>query len=407
MIHICFALYDKTGLYSKFTGTTMLSIFENTDSEVTVHILHNNTLSQDNRDKFIYLAGKYSQTVKFYNVEILCADKINELKQSSMKRSFERYSIGTIFRFLIPHVIPNEIKKCIYLDSDIIVNLDVYELWKYKLADKIFAVVPEVKNHVPTNPLHYICRENFVKAEDYFNAGVLLINLEKFRMEEEHIQRGLDFYGKHQKCDCPDQDVLNYCFSTQTIKLPMNFNVLVEFARTNNDFETTNRICHYITSSPGKGILLNMSDPYNRLWMKYFMKTPWFDLEAIGRLYAGIQNLHVSLKNSMVQISAIMSGKSRAFFVAPNNLDAIKKIFSIRGDEEIILAENNESLKILIDTMNAERGKKVFFIMLPNFLFQILIQAGFVYGKDFIGVFEVLSEAQGVPLNSYQLIKAM
>ena len=29
MIHVCFALYDKTGNYSKFTGTAMLSLFEN------------------------------------------------------------------------------------------------------------------------------------------------------------------------------------------------------------------------------------------------------------------------------------------------------------------------------------------------------------------------------------------
>ncbi|MBR6711851.1 MAG: hypothetical protein IKI76_02505 [Selenomonadaceae bacterium] len=29
MIHVCFALYDKAGHYSKFTGTAMLSLFEN------------------------------------------------------------------------------------------------------------------------------------------------------------------------------------------------------------------------------------------------------------------------------------------------------------------------------------------------------------------------------------------
>lgn len=29
MIHVCFALYDKSGHYSKFLGTTMLSLFEN------------------------------------------------------------------------------------------------------------------------------------------------------------------------------------------------------------------------------------------------------------------------------------------------------------------------------------------------------------------------------------------
>jgi hypothetical protein len=29
MIHVCFVLHDKTGRYSKFTGTTMLSLFDN------------------------------------------------------------------------------------------------------------------------------------------------------------------------------------------------------------------------------------------------------------------------------------------------------------------------------------------------------------------------------------------
>ena len=32
MIHVCFALYDKTGTYSRFTGTAMLSLFENSST---------------------------------------------------------------------------------------------------------------------------------------------------------------------------------------------------------------------------------------------------------------------------------------------------------------------------------------------------------------------------------------
>ncbi|MBQ4404635.1 MAG: hypothetical protein II857_09525 [Selenomonadaceae bacterium] len=32
MIHVCFGLYDKTGRYSKFTGTTICSIFENANT---------------------------------------------------------------------------------------------------------------------------------------------------------------------------------------------------------------------------------------------------------------------------------------------------------------------------------------------------------------------------------------
>ena len=156
-----------------------------------------------------------------------------------------------------------------------------------------------------------------------------------------------------------------------------------------------------------KGFLLEMHDSFNRLWMKYFMKTPWFDEETIGRLYSGVQNLHVSLKQSMVNLSAILSGKTRAFFTPPRDVDGLKKFFSIRDDEEIILAENQTSLQKLIDAMKNSQGKKVFFIMLPNFPYQALIQAGFVPNRDFLNGLEFLSEAQGVPLNSYQFIKAM
>ena len=150
-----------------------------------------------------------------------------------------------------------------------------------------------------------------------------------------------------------------------------------------------------------------MRDPFNRLWMKYFMKTPWFDEETIGRLYAGFQQIHVGFKQSMVNFSATMSGKTRGFFAAPNDVEALKKLFAIRTDEQIITAENQDSLNKLLDAMKRAHGKKIFFIMLPNFPFQMLIQAGFVYGKDFLNGLEFLSEAQGVPMNSYPLIQAM
>ncbi len=61
MIHVCYGLHDGDGRYSKFTGTSILSMFENATTpprSVTVHILHDDTLTADNRDKFSYLAGQ-------------------------------------------------------------------------------------------------------------------------------------------------------------------------------------------------------------------------------------------------------------------------------------------------------------------------------------------------------------
>ena len=38
MIHVCFCMYDKTGRYSKFTGTAMLSLFENLSAPPPVNL---------------------------------------------------------------------------------------------------------------------------------------------------------------------------------------------------------------------------------------------------------------------------------------------------------------------------------------------------------------------------------
>ena len=406
MIHVCFGLHDKTGRYSKFTGTAMCSLFDNTSAAVTVHILHDNTLTQDNREKFIYLAGQYNQRVKFYNVETLCADKLTEMVNLVPAVKTARVSVGAFYRLLSPQILSANIDKCIYLDADIIVNLDIKTLWQVEIGEKILAAVPETSNGVNTKKELILCRLGYVQAEDYFNSGILLMSLNRLRCEEENLKRGIIFRGKHET-GCFDQDILNYLYSTSYVKMPVEFNYFIKTHRNSDEVISFGKIYHYTDTPSGVGLSFNTKDTFNRLWMDYFIKTPFFDAETFGRLYNGFQQIHVGLKNSMIKISAMMSGKTRAFFTAPNNRDAVKKIFSVRDGEQIILAENNKSLKKLLDAMKNSRGKKVFFVMLPNFPFDVLIKEGFKSGVDFVNGFEFLSEAHGVPLNSYQFIKAM
>lgn len=402
MIHVCFGLYDKTGRYSKFTGTTLLSLFDNTNAAVTAHILHDNTLTQDNRERFIYLAGRYNQRVKFYNVEALCADKITEIRNLIPSVLNSGFTIATFYRFLIPQMFSKEIEKVIYLDSDLIINLDIAELWHVELGDRPLAAVSE--HMLGSDPAWFtMCQDGIVKLENYFNAGVMMMNPDVFRREELALLNGIRFIGANPQYRFFDQDVLNYCFSTTALKLPIKFNLLVRDLRMRAGVRVERKIYHYAAAS----IQLEGNDPFNRLWLSYFMKTPWFDEDAIGRLYAGFQQVHVGLKQAMVNLSAIMSGKTRSFFAPPNDLEGLKRFFSIRPEEKIILADNPDALQKLLDAMKKARGKKVFFIMVPNFPLQILLKAGFVPGRDFVNGLEFLSEVQGVPLNSHELVKAM
>ena len=409
MIDICFCFSNKTGRYSKFVGASMASIFEKCSAPVTIHILHDATLTADNRDKFLMLVNYHKQAVKFYNVDKLCADKLAVIKKIFPKVDKSRYTFGAFYRLFIPTVLPADVEKAICLDGDTIVTLDLNELWQVELGDKIFGVVTEAANKVNAASFFNLCRDGILNAEDYFNGGVLLMNLAALRASEETVTNGIRFLSENPQYDqFPYQDVLNYCFATRTLKLPVKFNSLVKNWRKINPEKNT-AVWHY---AGNKSFGLNMRDAFQRLWMHYFIRTPFFDEDSIGRLYSEMLKIHASFQNTATTLSAIVSGKSRAFFVEPGKIDALRKKFSVRDNEFMIIpGENEDSVQTLLDTMKTLKGKYVFFIMTEKFLnknfpFGRLTDAGFVEGVDFVKGWEFLSEDMSA-LNSNALVKTL
>ena len=399
MIHICFSLYDKVGSFSKFIGTAMLSLFENTSAQVTVHILHDDTLTQDNREKFFRLAEGCGQLVKFYNVEEFCADKIAEIRNFFPNIDKSIFSVAMFYRFFIPHIFPAEIKKAIYLDADIIVNLDINELWQVELGDQPLAVILEIDNGTPILKYSNMLRDGVVKEENYFNSGVLLINLEVMRKEESNIMAGMKFVGEHPIYNLVDQEILNYCFETRTLKLPVKFNRMVKESRNNGVFFIGKEIYHY---AGGRfGLSLKMSDPYNRLWWSYFIRTPWFGVDTLDCIFKGATDC-------VIQMSFVPHGKSRVFIVDEAYAYQIERNFSVRDAEEIVVVntESEYSLRNLMELMNASRDKKIFFIGIQN-IDQRLKDSGFVEGKDFFNVCEFYSPVWSNRVNNHNLILSM
>ena len=405
MIHVCFTVYDEAGTFSKFAGTSMLSVFENISKplpSVTVHILHDNTLTDDNRNKFSYLVGRCGQRVKFYNVEKLFEDSLEEIINLFAKVDKTYFNKATFYKFFIPRALPSNVEKAIYLEPNVIVNTDIGELWRVPLDDKILAAVPAISIDPDLQAQDKIIADGFVKKEDYFSSVVMLMNLKLLRGTEGKLTAGMKFVSEHNYTNLLAQTVLNYCFSLQTVKLPAQFNRQVRLARKKKESPAEN-IYHYAAYA----LQLNMNDAFNRLWMEYFAKTPWFDVETIGNLYESFRQVHNRQKKSMINLTAILANKSRAFCTVPAYVEEVKKLFHVRDDEEIIPLENQASLKKLIDSIGASRGKKVFFVMAQNFPFSVLTKAGFVYGRDFVNALEFLSEEQGVSMNSYPMIQAM
>ena len=134
VIHVALAFCDPKGTYCRHAAVVMASIFENTSNKVCVHIIHDDTLTNNNREKLEKITSTYRQTVNFLNVEnMFNSNKIDAQRLADMGAR------GMLFRLLIPDIIHEE--KIIYLDCDIVVTLDISELWQIPLKGCAVAVV--------------------------------------------------------------------------------------------------------------------------------------------------------------------------------------------------------------------------------------------------------------------------
>ena len=413
MIHICFGLHDFDGKYSKFVGTALASVLANTKAEVTAHILHDNSLTEDNRKKFSELATKYNQIVEFHNVEELCPDEMTFLRKTLPDKIKSRFSIATFYRLLIKKIVDAE--KAIYLDADTIVNLDIEDLWQQDLKDYPLAAVPEIEaalNRMDKNKFvlnkgmdknKFVLNKGIVKADNYFNAGVMILDLAK--LDENFFKEGVQWLAENPDCESVDQDILNVFFSENYFKLAQKFNSLVESNRTWN-LPVAKKIYHYMNRCLG----LNLNDEYNRLFMENFALTSWLNANLIGRFGTAIRKSHEQDLIFTQWLMKLQNEHRRAFFLYRDDLQTIKDIFNIGYGEPIIEIRDENSLEELVSKMRELHKRKVFFLFYSKYdlLKKVLSGYGFEEFRDFADGYIFMTAAQGGhALPEYDFIRAM
>lgn len=94
-----------------------------------------------------------------------------------------RYMSPLIYvRLLIPDLLPVDVEKVLYLDSDIVVNDDIGELWDIDLSQKtLFAVRDRIAFVSAPGGLANYRELGIAPDAKYFNSGVLLMNLKRWR----------------------------------------------------------------------------------------------------------------------------------------------------------------------------------------------------------------------------------
>lgn len=403
MIHVAYRLGGGDGFYAKMLGTSMLSMFENTKEKVTVHVMHNDSLTPDNRGRFCYIAGQYNQKIEFHHAEKIAAEALKRIEEVyPTDDRVKRYTKAGWYSLIVHEVFPH-LDKIIFLGADTIIDLDIAELWAYDLDDEYgFAAVPEITSRVKGAPR--LINVMHVREKDYLNADVLLLKPKFFQENFERILEGCKFI---RKIAAPylDQDTLNYLFSEKYLKLPRKFNAMVTYLRKNPFIGK--EIYHFAGRKPD----LNTDDVYNRLYLEYFLKTPWANVDMFGNIDKYFKRFYNENKNTLLHFTNLLAERERVFFVDGNDVEAIRQIFAVRDSELLIDADDPNGGGKFLDALNESCGKKVVFILSVNyFAIRIaLLQNGFVEGRDFVNGIMFLSEQYGVNLgfDSREIVQAM
>ncbi|MGE7110289.1 glycosyltransferase family 8 protein [Lysinibacillus sp. NPDC047702] len=190
----------------------LLSAYQNTSvGKLNVHVLHAD-LDEKDQCKIIDEFTKYERlSLHFYEIDQSILNGIPIVA--------EHLSVETLYRLLMPIVLPNKVEKILYIDSDIIIKNDLLKVWNEKIEEHYIAAVVNLEER-----MYKILELN--SPMDYFNAGFMLINLKKWR-ENDFLNVCLNYVRKNiDKIIFADQDILNGVLKGNWKRLHPMWNVI-------------------------------------------------------------------------------------------------------------------------------------------------------------------------------------
>lgn len=203
-VHVVFAL-DKPFLgYSAIAAASAAAA----TTHLHIHVLHAGDLGQG-ADNLARLMEHHGARAAFHKVD---PTKLSDLPVSG------HVSLATYYRLCIADLLPTQVSKVIYLDGDLIVRKSLAELYAFDAAQTGIAAVPEP--HESANE-----RLGIPTEADYFNAGVLVIDLDFWRQNDLTARLYKIANREKTRLRFWDQDLLALYLQGKFTRLPSHWNV--------------------------------------------------------------------------------------------------------------------------------------------------------------------------------------
>lgn len=309
--------------YVKQLATVIMSILKNSNAKFEFNVLHRD-ITCDNIKKLESMLKTYSNAeIRFYNISDYLKNQ-NLEKFMSRRKDYNYISIETYFRFFIPDIF-NQYDKVIYLDSDILVFSDLFDLYNIDLKNNYLGAIqdtflelavdnPKIKTslHPKFSYSEYFKKYLHKKNNKYFNAGILLFNVKKMR-EDNITLKLFEFALKNSPLEFQDQCVLNAVLENSTTYIDYRWNILKDLKSYINLFSKKKKIIfeeyyknpyifHYVWHN--KPWLIH--DDYNysfvNEWWKHYKMTPFLDKKDLETYKTISKRIKPSLLKSIFSV---------------------------------------------------------------------------------------------------------
>ena len=123
-------VYSSSDSYCEIAGISILSLLEHNRNvkELNLYLI-DNQISAENKQKLEGMIASFGRTLTY-----LAHPDIE--KRSATEINVGRWNISTFYRLFLPSMLPETVKKVLFIDCDTLVMQDLTPLWEMDMGDK-------------------------------------------------------------------------------------------------------------------------------------------------------------------------------------------------------------------------------------------------------------------------------
>ena len=279
MIDVALACDDE---YAPHAAAMLHSLVAaNPASDIRAHVLHSPDLSAAVIDRLRGMVAALGAAIDFHEIAE---------REARGLPAMGRIAAMTWYRLMLPDLLPST-QRVLYLDCDLLVVDSITPLWELDLDGFSVAAV----TNVFPDDLSHRPGELGMGERDYFNAGVLLLNLDDWRANgwSERIVS----LARSQRLAFGDQDALNIVLRTSRLALHPRWNCqnsILYFHRANDllgpaaaaEARAHPAIVHFEGPAFAKPWHYLSTHPYRAMYFEHRAHTPWPEVPLEGKTMA-------------------------------------------------------------------------------------------------------------------------